>query len=230
MKKITVLFFLCCMGFVSGAQKKNKEKKKTEPTVVDYTPPAPVADTSKKFAGIIRYRITSDDPADRDSMFIVFGQNQIRVIMFIPGYREDQVFERSMIANFKDSSFLELDTRAKTFKTEKLSARNDGSSFMLAGNKKTGLILNQSCQEYTGEMKTTDGEVFQSACLISNRHSYVDAMDYYFLNIQPVVIGYKIVLGFRTKSSDNENTYFVAYKIEPGATDSFFDLSQYQSK
>jgi hypothetical protein len=86
-----------------------------------------------------------------------------------------------------------------------------------------------TCDEYKGEMTTKEGEVFEAACLISNQHSYIYNMDYNFQNIQPLVLGYRIVLGFRTKSAENENTYIIAYKIEPGNTDSYFDLSGYKA-
>jgi len=39
----------------------------------------------------------------------------------------------------------------------------------------------------------------------------------------------KIVLAFRTKLvKENENTYIMAYKIESGNTDPWFDLTEYQ--
>lgn len=212
-------------------KKGKKGKKDTKLTSVNYTPDVvvPVADSSKKFTGIIKYRITSDDPADQDSVFIVFGESRIRVTMFIPGYRADQVFEKNMIANLNDSTFLELDSRNKTYKTEKLGARNEGTEFSLAPDKKTAKVMSFTCEEYKGEMTTKEGEVFEAACLISNQHSYISAIDYNFLNIQPLVLGYRIVLGFRTKSAENENTYIIAYKIEPGNTDSYFDLSGYKA-
>ncbi len=231
MKNLTILLvLLCSSSLVIHAQKKNKGKDKKEDQV-NFTPeiPAPVADTSKKFTGVIKYRMTSDDPSDKDSVFIVFGETKIRVIIFIPGYREDQVFERTMIANVKDSTFLELDTKNKTYKTEKLSLRNGGTELTVAPTKKTMPILNFICPEFKGQMKTPDGEVAETACLVSNQHSFVAAMDYSFLGIQPIVMGYKIVLGFRTKSSENENTYIMAYKIEPGNVDSYFDLSGYKA-
>ena len=209
----------------------NKGKKDSKTTSVNYTPEAviPVADSSKKFTGIIKYRITSDDPADQDSVFIVFGESRIRVTMFIPGYRADQVFEKNMIANLNDSTFFELDSRNKTYKTEKLGARNAGTEFSLVPDKKTGKVMSFTCDEYNGEMTTKEGEVFEAACLISNQHSYIYNMDYNFLNIQPLVLGYRIVLGFRTRSTENENTYIIAYKIEPGNTDAYFDLSGYKA-
>ena len=212
-------------------KKDKKGKKDTKLTSVNYTPDVimPVPDTSKKFTGIIKYRITSDDPADQDSVFIVFGESRIRVTMFIPGYRADQVFEKNMIANLNDSTFLELDTKKMTYKTEKLGARNAGTEFSLVPDKKTGKVMTFTCEEYKGEMTTKEGEVFEAACLISNQHSYIYNMDYNFMNIQPLVFGYRIVLGFRTKSAENENTYIMAYKIEPGKTDSYFDLSGYKA-
>ncbi len=211
----------------TGKNHKNEPKE----TKVNYTPDVimPVPDSSKRFTGLIKYFITSDDPADKDSVFIVFGEGKIRVTMFIPGYRADQVFERNMIANLNDSTFLELDSRNRTYKTEKLGARNEGTEFSLIPDKKTGKVMSFTCEEYKGEMTTNEGEVFEAACLISNQHSYIYNMDYNFMNIQPLVVGYKIVLGFRTKSADNENTYIVAYKIEPGNTAAYFDLSGYRA-
>ncbi|MDZ4810006.1 MAG: hypothetical protein SGI96_17335 [Bacteroidota bacterium] len=234
MKKTPLLLLFISICFCGQAQKKNKDKDKSkdkQEASVNFTPQetTPVADTTKKFTGVIKYRMTSDDPSDRDSIIIVFGESRIRVIMFLPGYREDQVFERSMIANLKDSTFLELDARKKTYKTEKLSVKNEGTELSVAPEKKTVPLLNFACHEYKGQMTTKDGEVFQTACLVSNQHSYMAAMDYNFLGIQPLVMSYKIVLGLKTRTSDNENTYIMAYKIEPGNTDAYFDLSGYKA-
>lgn len=215
--------------------KKGKDDKKGKKEVaVNFketeAEPPPVADSSKKFTGLIKYRITSDDPADKDSVFIVFGENQIRVTMFIAGYIEGQVFEKNMIANLKDSTFLELDNRRMTYTTEKLTARNEGTEFVLSNSKKTGQVMNLACQEYKGEMTTSEGDVYETACLLSNQHYYLSAADYTLMNVHPLVMRYKIVLGFRTRSEENENTYIIAYKIEPGNTAAWFDLSQYQPK
>ena len=232
MKNIVLLITLITTTLLSAnAQKKGKGKSKKETEQVNFTPEKPEAipDTAKKFTGIIKYRMTSDDPSDKDSVFIVFGETQIRIIIFIPGYRADQVFERTMIANVKDSTFIELDTRNKTYKTEKLSLRNGGTELNVASTKKTMQILNFTCHEFKGQMITPDGEVAEAACLVSNQHYFNAATDYSFLGIQPLVFGYKIVLGFRTKSSENENTYIMAYKIEPGNVDSYFDLSGYKA-
>ncbi|MBM3416646.1 MAG: hypothetical protein FJY20_09400 [Bacteroidetes bacterium] len=212
---------------------KDSKKDKKAPVKTEYISVGeenPVPDTATRFTGIIKYRMTSDDPAERDSMIIYFGENQIRVTMFIPGYRADQIFEQTAIARFADSMLITLDPRTKTYKTEPLSARNAGTEFMLLNRKKTMPIMSITCPEYSGEMTLMDGETFQAACLVSKQHSYIAAMDYNFLNIQPVVFGYKIVLGWRTKSAENENTYIIAYKIEKGSVESYFDLMGYRPK
>ncbi len=234
MKKIMLLLLPFCLYFSAQAQKKSKGKNKTvkeKTTGTDYVLQAdPIPDTATKFTGIIKYRITTDDPADRDSMFIIFGEDSMRFTMFYPGYKEGDIFEDNMIASFKDSSFLVLDTKNKTYKKEKLSARNPGTVFSLANYKKTAPVLKFVCQEYSGEMITKDEESFEAAALVSKQHSYIATLDYYFMNIQPAVIGYKIVLGYRTKSSENENTYIVAYKIEPGKVNAYFDLAGYKAR
>lgn len=210
--------------------KKDKKGKNTKTTSVNYTPEReiPVPDTAKKFTGVIKYRITSDDPSDQDSVFIVFGENRILVKMFIPGYRADQVFETDMIANMGDNTFSEYDSRTKTYKVETLGARNDSVEFTLTPDKKTGKVMNFICDEEAGEMTTPEGDVYEAACLISKQHYFNFTTDYIFQNIQPLVRGYRIVLGFRTKSSENENTYIMAYKVEPGNTDPWFDLKGYR--
>ena len=233
MKK-TILVLLLLSPFISIiAQKKGKGKDKKPPVnfeKIAVNDIVPVADTATKFSGIIKYRMTSDDPADKDSMFIIFGTNQIRITMFTPGYKEGQIFETNMIANFNDSTLYVLETRNKTYKIEKFWDRNSGTQFSLINSKKTAPILTYICSEYSGDMKTGDGEVYEAACLLSKQHSFIAAMDYNFLNIQPVVMGYRIALGWRTKSADDENTYIVAYKIEPGDVNSYFDLTGYQVK
>jgi hypothetical protein len=229
MKKTTLLLCFVFIGIAAIAQKKGKGKNKPNPAATDYQQPEAVADTATKFTGIIKYRITTDDPADRDSMYIIFGENQIRVTMFIPGSRADQQFENNMIANMNDSTLVWLDKKNGTYKVEKMAVRNPGSEINLGYFKKSTPILKFLCREYSGEM-ITGGETYEAAALVSSQHSFISTMDYNFLNIQPVVLGYKIVLGWRTKSSANESTYIVAYSIEAGNTAASFDLSPYRQK
>jgi len=232
MKKAIFFFPAFLFAFALSAQKKSKGKDKKQPVKTDLITVGeanPLPDSSTRFNGIIKYNMTTDDPADKDSMFIIFGDKQIRFTMFTPGYKEGQVFETNMIANFSDSTLYILDNRTKTYKIEKFGDRNPDTEFTLLNHKKTAPIMKIICSEYSGDMKTKDGEVFEAACLVSKQHSYIDAMDYNFLNIQPVVYGYRIVLGWRTRTTDNENTYIIAYKIEPGNVSSYFDLTGYKA-
>ncbi|HUR66780.1 MAG TPA: hypothetical protein VMZ03_10585 [Chitinophagaceae bacterium] len=215
---------------VKDSKKGKSRKAPTKTEYISVGDEAPVADTATKFTGIIKYRMTSDDPSDKDSMIIIFGENQIRVSMFTPGYREDQIFETISIARFSDSTLLLLDPRTKTYKVERLEARNAGTEFTLLNHKKTMNIMGFTCPEYSGEMLLKDGESYEAAALISKQHSYLGAVDYNLFNIQPVVYGYRIVLGWRTKSPENENTYIIAYKIEKGNVESYFDLTGYKAK
>ncbi|MFM2139458.1 MAG: hypothetical protein RJA57_1765 [Bacteroidota bacterium] len=240
-KRYCLILLLAFVSWGVHAQKKKDDKKddkkdkkgRKENVIVDQMgvdAEDPKPDTATRFTGIIKYRMTSDDPSERDSMLIIFGENQIRVTMFTPGYREGQIFENTMIARFTDSTLLTLDPRSRTYRTERLSDRNAGTEFMLLNRKKTMTILGISCPEYSGEMTLKDGEKFEAACLVSKQHSYVHTMDYNFLNIQPVVFGYRIVLGWRTRSAENENSYIIAYKIEKVNTDSFFDLTGFRPR
>lgn len=210
--------------------KKGKSKGKPNPAAIDYQQPEAVADTSTKFNGVIKYHITTDDPADRDSMFIIFSDNQIRITMFLPTSKPDVIYENTMIANSDDSTVTIVDKQTKTYRVEKWDRRNAGTEISLGYFKKGAPVLKIVCKEFSGEMKTPDGEVFEAAALVSNQHSFIRIEDYNFLNIQPVVLDYKIVLGWRTKTSNNENTYIVAYKIEPGNPSSWFDLTGYTRK
>lgn len=233
MKKILLLATILFITGTIHAQKSKKkskelsEKEKRERT--DYQQSDPVADTATKFTGVIKYRMTSDDPSVKDSMIVVFGEDKIMITMFTPGYQEKDIFKDIMIANFRDSTFLVLDDRKKTYKTEKLGARNAGTEISLANYRKTGTVMKIPCKEFSGEMTMPDGEIFESAILVSNQYSFIKAVDYNFLNIHPIVNGYKIVLGYRNKSSENENTYFLAYAIERGDPTTYFDLSGYKA-
>lgn len=230
--KCTLLLFIILFSVNTlNAQKKKKDNDKVKaPISTDYTSNDTFPDTATKFTGIIKYRMTSDDPSEKDSMFIFFGEHQIRFTMFMPGYKPNEVFENNMIADFRDSVFIMLDVRKKTYTIEKLGIRNPGIAFVLSNFKKTGQILQTPCKEYSGEMQTKEGDIFQVSTLVSNKHSYIDARDYNFMNIQPAILGYKIVLAYKSKSANNENTMIVAYKIEPGDTNSYFDLSQFKQK
>jgi hypothetical protein len=230
--KLPVLFLAVILSISVQAQK-NKGKNKKEKTVVtEYVQVGedPVPDTATKFSGVIKYRITTDDPADRDSMFIIYGNDQIRIVMFYPGNRPNEILADQYIARFRDSAFLTLDTFRKTYKLQKLSDPNPGTEFNLANHKKTAQVLKFTCQEYSGDMTLKDGESFEAACLVSKQHSYITAKEYNFMNIHPVVLGYKIVLGYRTKTTENETTLIMAYKIEPGNVENYFDINGYRQK
>ncbi|HEV7780280.1 MAG TPA: hypothetical protein VGO58_03390 [Chitinophagaceae bacterium] len=231
MKKVILFAFL--LFFITSAQAQKKKTKgksdKEKKATTDYQQSDPVADTATKFTGVIKYYMTTDDPSERDSMFIIFAEDKIKVTMFYPGYKPEDIFEDNYIANFKDTTLLVLDNRKKTYKTERLGARNEGTEMSLANYRKTGLVMKLTCKEYSGEMTMKDGDVFEAAALVSSHHSYINTVDYNFLNIQPVVLGYKIVLGYRTKTPDNENTYIIAYKIEPGDPAAYFDLAGYKA-
>lgn len=216
----------------SKGKTKVKSKGKTHPSqvITDYVLPDAKPDTAKNFTGIIKYLMTSDDPSSRDSIFVIFGKNKIRVRIFIPGYREDQIFENSMIANFTDSSFIELDPRQMTYTVEKLSARNNNSELNLMPDKNFVPILANKCAEYKGTITSADLGEAEAACLLSPNHYFNAALEYNFLGIHPIVFRYQIALGFRSKDDQNESTYIMAYKIEPGNTDAWFDLSQYRLK
>jgi len=232
-----ILLVLLLIISVSGiAQKKSKGKEKdkkhtvkNEVIDVGVSEVIPKPDSATRFTGIIKYRMTSDDPSQRDSMFIVFGENKIRVIMFTPGYKEGQIFENHFLASFTDSAFYIIDPRMKTYKLEKLGARNAGVEFSLENFKKTSQVMKYVCMEYSGEMKMKE-DVFEAAALVSKQHSYLYAMDYDFMNIQPIVKEYRIVLGWRTKTDDNENTYVIAYQVLPVDVSSFFDLTGYKQQ
>jgi len=228
MKKTWIVLLLLFAFFVSRAQKKDKRKEKDKDNTQLQTPAPP--DTLHSFSGLIKYQIKNDDPADRDSMYIIFGKKQIRVTMFYPGRKENEIIENNMIADFNNNTLLILNKNDSTYKIDSLNRINEGTVFTLDNYKKTGLILKNACKEYSGSMKTKDGDEFEAACLVSQQHSYAGVTDYNFLNIHPIIIGYKIVLGFRTKSSDNENTYIMAYKIDPGNTDRYFDLGKFRVK
>lgn len=219
-------------GVPISSKSKTKSKGKIHPSqvITDYVLPNAKPDTAKNFTGIIKYRMTSDDPSSNDSIFIIFGKNKIRVRIFIPGYREGQFFENSMIANFADSSFIELDTRQHTYTIEKLSNRNNNSELNLMPNKNFVPILTNKCAEYKGTITSADLGESEAACLLSPNHYFNATPDFNFMGIHPIVFRYQITLGFRSKDDQNESTFIMAYKIEPGNTDEWFDLSLYKPK
>lgn len=224
MKKILFLSSLLLIVASTQAQKKKNKSDKDKKQTTDYQQPEAVADTATRFRGVIKYLITTDDPSERDSMFIVFADDKIKVTMFYPGYKANDVFQDNFIANFRDSTFIVIDDRKKTYKTERLGARNATTEMSLLNYRKTGTVMKMICKEFSGEMIMGE-DVFEAAALVSSQHSFIPVSDYNFMNIHAVVVGYKIALGWRTKTPDNENTYILAYKIEPGDPSTYFDLA-----
>jgi len=72
MKKIILLLLFVPVVYLGQAQKKNKGKtkeKNKQEQITNYTPEDPVPDTLTKFTGIIKYRITTEYPVNKNSMF-----------------------------------------------------------------------------------------------------------------------------------------------------------------
>jgi hypothetical protein len=63
-------------GVPISSKSKSKSKGKIHPSqvITDYVLPDAKPDTAKNFTGIIKYRMTSDDPSSNDSIFIIFGK------------------------------------------------------------------------------------------------------------------------------------------------------------
>jgi hypothetical protein len=181
----------------------------------------------ENFNGVIRYHMMGNDVSQKDSMFIIFGKNQIRFDIYLPADTK-KIEHSTMIANFADSTMWMVNHDLKKYFVQPLSGFPQ-AVFNLAENNKIGLIAGQICQEYKGTMKQADGQTYEAATLICKDYSYAAVSNFNFLGIQPVVSNGKIVLAFRTKLvKENENTYIMAYKIESGNTDQWFDLKEYQ--
>jgi len=185
---------------------------------------------SSSFQGYIKYKITTDDPADHDSVFIFFSQYKIGVQLFVLGERGMSVESENMIADFHDSTLYVLDAHTKTYRKRPLFANPDEVSFDLTNSKKTSTIAGTLCTEFKGEMRDKNGSLGEAACLLSRTHDYFGTLDYNFLNSQPVIMAGRVVLGFRTKSPEGDNMYVIAYRIIPGNVDSYFDISGYKPK
>ncbi|HYC38929.1 MAG TPA: hypothetical protein VEB63_00450 [Chitinophagaceae bacterium] len=231
MKFILLLPILSLMVTARAQKGKGRQKKQNNaPTEYIQVGEEPKPDSSTKFTGIVKYRITTDDPSDLDSMFVVFGDNQIAITMFYPGVREGEVIKEHSIARFSDSSFIKLDTRNRTYRRQKLWEPNAGTLIELMNTRKTAQVLKLACTEYSGSMTLKSGEVFDAACLLSRQHSFLGAREFNFMNIQPVVSDYRIVLGYRTRSPEQETTLIMAYRIEPGNVEKYFDLSSFREQ
>lgn len=182
---------------------------------------------TENFNGVIRYHMMGDDVSQKDSMFIIFGKNQIRFDIYLPADTKKAELS-TMIVNFGDSTIWMVNHDLKKYFVQQLSGFPQ-AVFNLAENNKIGLIAGQICQEYKGTMKHADGKIYEAATLICKDYSYAAISNFNLLGIQPVLANGKIVLAFRTKLvKENENTYIMAYKIESGNTDQWFDLKEYQ--
>ncbi len=228
MKYVLLLIISCFTIKTTFGQKSRKSNHKSKTLIsTNYISDDNIPDSATKFTGIIKYMMITDYPYQKDSMYIIFGDNKIRVRMFLPGFKINDVYEENMIADFKENKFISVDVRNNTYTIEDLGNRNPGVIFDLANFKNKRQILQTPCQEYAGEMRVKEGEVFQVSTIVSNKHSYFDIKDYNFMNIQPTVVGNKIVLGYRSVYENRETTMILAYEIESGDTAAYFDLSHF---
>ncbi|MBL7747299.1 MAG: DUF4412 domain-containing protein, partial [Chitinophagaceae bacterium] len=179
------------------------------------------------FNGVIRYHMMGNDVSQKDSMFIIFGNNKIRFDIYMPP-DEKEAELTTMIVNFADSTILMINHDLKKYFSRPLSSF-DQAIFNLADNNKIGLVAGEICQEYKGSVKTPDGKLFEAATLVCKDYPYTGTLNFNFLGMQPVVANGKIVLAYRTRlPAENENTYIMAYQIERGNTDHWFELKEYQ--
>jgi hypothetical protein len=180
----------------------------------------------KDFIGIARYRMTVEgDSAKRtDSMAVIFGKNQIKIILFIPdennwGIPREKIF----IDDFNTQKTIDIDSDNGTFRS---SPMKTDSSFEFINTNRYGACNRYLCLVYepparrSGHMNRNRME-----CLASIDFFKPSIKNYFFLGVQPIIIDNRIVMDYLVTQPDGLKPKVGLYRIEKMEnTDKYFNL------
>lgn len=185
----------------------------------------------KDFRGIVKYKITVEGKPDvrTDSMMVVFGDHQVKVIMYIPDlknywYEEERVF----IDNFRNRRSYKLVPETDKFEEDSLrgtpmySFRN--TSRFGSANNRLGFMYEVDPGTLTGQ------DIRKVECLGSIDFYYNIVKDYAFLGYQPLVVDGRLVLDYSiTQANGNKPRVYVSEVIPMENVDTYFNEAGFSS-
>jgi len=171
--------------------------------------------SQQSFKGIVKYKMTVISASDgrTDSMKVVFGNNKIKTVFFLPSTKENnKVITKSYIDNFTDNTTVDIDDEARTYS---ISALNRDQLYKFINTNKFDAVDNKLCYTFEADKADFDNNKYQKIeCLASVDFLYRGILNYFFYSIQPIVIDNRIVFDFTTTEKDGKKSKIFLYEIK----------------
>jgi len=169
----------------------------------------------QSFKGFVKYKMTVIGASDSrtDSMKVVFGNNKIKTIFYLPSTKENnKVITKSYIDNFTDNTTVDIDDEARTYS---ISVLNRDQRYKFTNSNKFNAVDNKLCYLFEADKADFDNNKFQKIeCLASVDFLYRGILNYFFYGIQPIVIDNRIVFDFTTTEKDGKKSKIFLYEIK----------------
>lgn len=179
------------------------------------------------FTGIAKYKLGVLGSADSntDSMSVVFDQERIAVILYIPD--GNSVSQRIFIDDLKEHKSYRLDPDKHTYEVDSLKTT---MMYKFINTNSIGYAVNNElCFRYKAELSGTDKTNITSAeCLggINYRNSLIK--EYSFLGVQPIIVDNRIVMDFTVMNSNGTKPTITVSDIRKmDNVEKYFDLLGY---
>lgn len=170
----------------------------------------------QSFKGIVKYKMTVIGASDAriDSMKVVFGNNKIKTVFYLPSTKENnKVITKSYIDNFADNTTTDIDDEARTYS---ISSLNRDQLYKFTKTNKFDVVDNKLCFTFNADKADFDNNKYQKIeCLASVDFLYRGILNYFFYGIQPIVIDNRIVFDFTTTEKDGRKSKIFLYEIIP---------------
>ena len=179
------------------------------------------------FTGIAKYRLAvlGSTDSNTDSMTVVFDQQRIAVILYIPD--GNKISQKIFIDDLKANKSYRLDPDKHTYEVDSLKTT---TAYKFVNSNSIGAAVNNElCFRYRADLNGTDKTNITSAeCLagINYRNSLIN--DYSFLGVQPIIVDNRVVMDFTVVNSNGTRPTITVSDIRRmDNVDQYFDLAGY---
>ncbi|MFT3912171.1 MAG: hypothetical protein QM737_22280 [Ferruginibacter sp.] len=179
------------------------------------------------FIGIAKYKlgVLGGTDTNTDSMTVVFDQQRIAVILYIPD--GNKISQKIFIDDLKANKSYRLDADKLTYEADSLKT---ATAYKFINSNSIGYAVNNElCFRYKADLSGTDKTNITSAeCLGSINYSNSFINNYSFLGVQPIIVDNRVVMDFTVVNSNGTKPTITVSDIRRmDNVDKYFDLAGY---
>jgi len=178
------------------------------------------------FTGIIKYRILNESAGKTytDSMMVVFGKKQIKLVFYEPAdSKSPKIITRSSIEDFSQGMHIDLSADGRSYHESTMAIKQ----LVHYENKyQYQAVDNHLCLNYLAD-KTAPGRIatLKEEALCGIDYMIEGVKDFSFMGVQPVVLDGRAVLEYRSFQKDGKKLTLTITDIIPiKNTASYFEL------